>query len=556
MAQIKYVNFDAPLTSWDQNIRFLGVAVPGRNAGFDRIQRITALTFQLVHIASSTRPNSGIVVEDPSSTIRGPWGMWVTKQGVYVTEDAPVTNTVSGGNFAITINSSGPYSRYDWVYGIDNYVAGTTTPALYGLIAGDSTSSPVGGPPLPTLTDPDHQTLLGYVEVPYGATDLNQCTWVPLPGPGTGNGLAQQNAKLGYPNVFSGIQQFNAAPVVITDPEADNTGVPMAGLWKLPNTGNQFIVQPSATNYQMAGLRIENQTVQNGTRITLRISGLRALQIYSMTMNDPGGVNTGRGYLPIYIPEKYVNHYDQAADINMFDLAYLADGGNGVVVIELEQTSGSWVITNLTYRGITAYATGLPTGSPSIKGSWQYDFQLDDLSSPGTVVLTVVAGANDIDIDSNWALTRLFNNSWGQSVNGTIKIWKSGTYRFDAKVFLTIGNSDTGSSAITYQGPGDMLLQIRRVRPSTPDFMYLLDKKLSYDMIPYFKGQAAAGPAPTSMDVTMKGAYTCELLAGDIINMRLRIIATNPLANYSISSSTQGETCWTGQFFGKDQLIG
>jgi hypothetical protein len=100
MSQEQFRKYQDPLKSWDHNMATFGIFNAGRYCGFDTMnQVVSGLTFTIGHDAT------GVTVRDYNSTTLGPTGKYITKQGVEISETAPI------GPFTINTNSGNAYWR-------------------------------------------------------------------------------------------------------------------------------------------------------------------------------------------------------------------------------------------------------------------------------------------------------------------------------------------------------------------------------------------------------------------------------------------------------------
>lgn len=193
MAQTRYVDFQQALTSYEQNLKLMGVIAPGRYRGFDKLnQNAGTLTFDLQHT------NTGKTDYDIAFAPTGPKSVCISTQGTMIVEDADVPG---GFGFSCVTNLPNAFIRYDAVYMAHEQIAiiGGQA-ATYGVVTGLVAET------IPALPNPDRQILLGYIEIPANAVNLDDAVWHRSRQPSLGNGLP---AFLNEPNSFT---SFNAFP--------------------------------------------------------------------------------------------------------------------------------------------------------------------------------------------------------------------------------------------------------------------------------------------------------------------------------------------------------
>ncbi len=156
MAQKRAFEFKADDSTFDFNQRVLDLLKPGLYHGFDAV---LAAGLNL----SLTMVNSGNTFIDENEVESDPKGMYITKQGVIVREDAAITLPVSVGD---PINP-----RIDLVVAEHLYTAVEGgQPAIYLIIKGTPSATPVA----PALTNSKRQTILGQLYVPANMASLNE----------------------------------------------------------------------------------------------------------------------------------------------------------------------------------------------------------------------------------------------------------------------------------------------------------------------------------------------------------------------------------------------
>ena len=254
--QSRLRDYKETIESFPHNIFNLGLHKPGRYMGFDSVLiNVNPLQFQIRHNGT----NGGLQYKDPNNTIVGPIGVALTPQGTLIIEDELVETLLT-----INTNAGNPSVRYDLV--VLNHsqvqVAGGQA-ATYSIIQGN-----VGSSEKPVLTDPLKQTLLGWWEIPAGATTLNPpCKYVKAKCPDSGDG---EDARIETPNFFQSIQSQKKSGTTLTVETHEVIASSItAHLWELENDGNVFDIMPLAAS-TFDGFKIKDITPQNGTRIYIR----------------------------------------------------------------------------------------------------------------------------------------------------------------------------------------------------------------------------------------------------------------------------------------------
>lgn len=153
MSQYRTFEFDADDSTFDLNQRLLEMIQPGLYHGFDLLNP-SGLTLVLEHTAT------GVITVDEDELETPPKGVYVTKQGVTIKEDA---------NIQIPVDVGGALPRIDLVIAEHLYQQITGgNPAIYSIIKGTQAAIPVA----PSLTNPRRQTILGYLYIPANMSGL------------------------------------------------------------------------------------------------------------------------------------------------------------------------------------------------------------------------------------------------------------------------------------------------------------------------------------------------------------------------------------------------
>lgn len=220
MAQKRFIEYQDPISSFAANEKYAGIIPPSVYNGFDTIQGISGLTFQLNHLAT------GEVFTNENGTTSNPRGIWVTKQGVVIKEDEPIALSL--------LANPNNYERWDVLVGEHTYdsVSPGGIPANYVIIPGGNKTEP-------TINDA-YQVVLGRIYVPANATTAAGIKWEKRRVPQIGGDLPallhKDNRFLGQINENQG-----SASMSITDFEIAGRGV-VQGL----TGGNSFLVTATA----------------------------------------------------------------------------------------------------------------------------------------------------------------------------------------------------------------------------------------------------------------------------------------------------------------------
>lgn len=346
MAQNRLRDYEEPVGSFDHNIFNLGLHSPGRYVGFDDLQKVSSLTFKIGH------GRTGFTYTDVINTSKGPTGVLLTPQGVIVHEDTAI------GPLAIETNLGNGSKRFDLVVCNHQYVsvAGGQA-ATYSVIKG-----PLGSEVKPTPTDAQKQTVIGYIELPSNASDINQCTWHKAKCPDSGDG---EDARITHPNVFRATNFESLSAVNYTAPDlVKNYGTRTVSLYTFNPDGNVIEMQPNVS-IEVDGFRIKDMPVHNGARIRVIINHLVTFRESFSFESDPTAYNLG--YRAISINPTLGN-------INVG-----ADGGNVMGVknltdprweVEFVFFGGRWMISNIGGMG----SGSLQTVKQGVITAWYGNF--------------------------------------------------------------------------------------------------------------------------------------------------------------------------------------
>ena len=155
MAQERFWNWKDDDLTFRLNWRDLGIHEAGRYRGFDWTP-VAGMSFQFNHAAT------GVVKTKADYTASPNIGVWLTKQGCMITEDANVT--------VGTVNPTSSLPRIDLIVGRHQYVYSVGGAfATYAILQGTPNAVPVA----PTLPFPNEQVVLGQLYLPPNTTNLN-----------------------------------------------------------------------------------------------------------------------------------------------------------------------------------------------------------------------------------------------------------------------------------------------------------------------------------------------------------------------------------------------
>lgn len=153
MAQLRRWNYQDDDATWDLNQRENGIFPPGLYRGFDA-SLAAGMTLDLIQTVT------GALQTDTDGITENQYGIWYTKQGTVVYEDATVSLPIDNGD---------GQDRIDLIVGQHQYVYSVGgAAATYVVIKGTPATTPVA----PSLTLAPQQVILGQLYVPAGTTSL------------------------------------------------------------------------------------------------------------------------------------------------------------------------------------------------------------------------------------------------------------------------------------------------------------------------------------------------------------------------------------------------
>lgn len=159
MAQKRTFEFESDDSTFEINQRLLEIVRPGLYHGFDPVLG-AGLTLSL------DQNTTGKTVVDENELVTSKTGVYITKQGVIIREDAAI-------NIPVDVGGSQP--RIDLVVSEHLYtnVSGGQ-PAIYLIIKGTPSANPVK----PILTNPNRQLILGEINIPANMSSLQDAEYI------------------------------------------------------------------------------------------------------------------------------------------------------------------------------------------------------------------------------------------------------------------------------------------------------------------------------------------------------------------------------------------
>lgn len=169
MGQRQFTNYQDDILSFDLREALLGILNSGRYSGYN-IMAING-TPASGNILLKLQHTGGVKkLAKNATSLSSPIGVMVTTQGTVIHEDQEVPITV-------TNNAAGSSIKYSLVYMEHEYTDITSgpNPASYGVINGTAGSG------IPELASSYKRSIVGYIEMAIGATDITGCKWHPKP---------------------------------------------------------------------------------------------------------------------------------------------------------------------------------------------------------------------------------------------------------------------------------------------------------------------------------------------------------------------------------------
>lgn len=264
MAQSRFTKYQDPINSLPLNEKYVGILEPSVYKGFDAIQSRAGLNITLNHTTT------GELFTNLDGTQTPRRGVWLTRQGVVVKEDANIT-------VAITPNPNN-FERWDILVGehLHDELNPGGLPAGYVVLPGTNQTEP-------TLPNPESQVIIGRIRVPANATSTAAVVWERRAIPSLGGKFP---ALLLEDNRYSAQNQENQSTASISTQslELANRRVILA-----LTGGNSFIVSHTGSQLDL----LPNKPA--GTLISLTFNNDIEIRGYSnqLSSNVPAGYSQG-----------------------------------------------------------------------------------------------------------------------------------------------------------------------------------------------------------------------------------------------------------------------
>lgn len=156
MAQQRFWSWKDDDSSFNLSQEKLGIIDNGRYRGFNYAPATTGMTLKLNHQLTGMRQ------VNLAQVASGLLGVWVTRQGVTVVEDAVIPLPIAVGDAT--------YDRIDLIVGEHEQVTSVGgIAATYSVVQGTPSAFPLR----PSLPLPNKHVVLGWLRVPAGTTTLN-----------------------------------------------------------------------------------------------------------------------------------------------------------------------------------------------------------------------------------------------------------------------------------------------------------------------------------------------------------------------------------------------
>lgn len=161
MSQTRYHNYNRLLQSLAENLRFLGLTLPGVYSGWDRLQIVSGTSVRIHHDGTGQKATNS-----DNATQTDYLGVCVTRQGFFIYEDAPL-------DFTLDYNTGNGSKRTDLVIMEHQYLSSAGgQAAVYSIVKG-----PNGGGE-PSLSNPLTQIIIGKIYVEANAADHTNTVYV------------------------------------------------------------------------------------------------------------------------------------------------------------------------------------------------------------------------------------------------------------------------------------------------------------------------------------------------------------------------------------------
>lgn len=214
--------------------------------GFDIDQSLTTgTTLRLIHTRGWERVDVG---SSTSSKV----GVWITKQGISIEQNENVELTINA-------NSSGN-PRIDIIIGSHQYVETVGgAAASYSIVQGTPSATPVA----PVVPNSKTDVILGYMEVPDGAANINNITYHKAITPKFGDD--DSVVKTNVDNNFTESNTFNSLTVNILEGDIDRANSKIV----LNNSSEEINKTGVGINYNLSYQDSEEFVLIN----TIEVSG-------------------------------------------------------------------------------------------------------------------------------------------------------------------------------------------------------------------------------------------------------------------------------------------
>lgn len=331
--QKRFKEWQQPLVSDDANKAEMGKTWPGRICGFDRIGYVgSGSTFSVGH------DTGGITPTDIAGVVGTRTGVWVSPQGVVITEDEAIpglTLATNAGNSAI---------RYDLLIATHTYsnIVVGGNPATYAIVQG-----PSNNPVLPSVPSPNLTIVLGIIAIEPGATAVQAltdlatpptaptkpfATYTPTPVKGVGG---EVSAKLSSENKFSRyLETADYESATFKTITGSHVALHPKG------QSNTILVPDSGGGSSFWINAIKTPAGNAGAKLTVQVPATSGDDICIV---HNSGQSIPAGYSKIYMPSHL--------------LIYPTGGSNptGLQLLEkdlvhLEFIAGFWIVTSVSLR--------------------------------------------------------------------------------------------------------------------------------------------------------------------------------------------------------------
>lgn len=367
----------------------------GRFQGFDTLTNISGLNFDLSHAGGAFK-NYARDTYNPTNNL----GIWKTRQGVVVGEDAAISLT------AVT-NGANAFERIDAVVGQHQYSDTVTggDAATYAVVQGAN-----GGPVAPAIAT--NQVLLGYLYIPASAANLTAASYTPARVRGLGG---HEVGKINEINRYARMQQWNEDSVSIDIVE---TTLPSAGRTR------QIVTFP--------GFSLRNAAMTANT-YTVGING------GTPTVKNIHGISGAPAGTVIFVNILALSDFVTLVPYAM-NAAERAAGYQPIETYTMDATS----------MNVGAY--------PGFKGTLIF---VSTLSNTGYLVWRLVANSDEMYLLRTKVTTRevgaISKTTLSTSGTNTLQYWKDGNNTVHVKLTHTV----TGGSSNTYSSIGTMPVNFR-----------------------------------------------------------------------------------------------